>query len=473
MTTWNKLADVRLWAAPFNGPDDPDASVNWVDITRPYLLMVGSGQPVSVASGRQSEWQNVNVGTFSATLNNADGRFTAGNTSSPYYPGWRTGMRLRQTETIGYKTFTTFDGNMLQPEAVVQLPNVDQTVVVNATDRLGRLQQSRQFISTLAEYVIYNGGSNLKAYYPLNESRPPLRDLLGGNQPMLVSYGASAAGSASTTPLVQLGQGSGPPGDDLRGPVFTPLLDANSLLTSYASLTANLTTPITQASGETITVAAWVAVNDVTRDLLIPFAIAGTNGMSLEVDRTGSPGFSWALDAVAGSGPPASASVFCPPPLAAASLIALRMTLPSGVVELWRDADTVVTATLSGGAVPSSASWNQIRAGQYINGTVTHVQVYVGNGAYPRSMHLAQVAAGHDGLSGQYTGQRITTIAQYAGMAAGDMDIDAGTSRMQRATLAGRTPLDVMQEAATTEQGLLHAAGRRLIFHDRLRRYNR
>jgi hypothetical protein len=43
---------------------------------------------------------------------------------------------------------------------------------------------------------------------------------------------------------------------------------------------------------------------------------------------------------------------------------------------------------------------------------------------------------------------------------------------MQVANLAGKTPLQAMQAAADTDQGLLHARGRKLVFHSRKRRYD-
>jgi len=89
-------------------------------------------------------------------------------------------MRVRLRETIGYRSFTHFDGNMLQPDLTIQTAGIDQVVALAATDRIGRLQNGRKFISTLAEYIVYNGGSTLKAYWPLDESRAPFRDVVGG-----------------------------------------------------------------------------------------------------------------------------------------------------------------------------------------------------------------------------------------------------------------------------------------------------
>ena len=112
--------------------------------------------------------------------------------------------------------------------------------------------------------------------------------------------------------------------------------------------------------------------------------------------------------------------------------------------------------------------------GSGFNGTISHVQIYVGPGAYTRSMHLAQAAAGYTGLYGQTTGQRIVTLAQYAGIPAAELsNVDPGIAPMQKATLTGQSPLAEMRVAETTEQGRLRTNGQGLlVFDSRLRRYN-
>jgi hypothetical protein len=462
---------IRLEAGPFNGPDDSDASMTWVDIT---AWVNDNMQTVTTSEGRQTELAQVDPGMLTFLLNNQDHRFTPGNPLSPYSPGWRTGMRIRLRETLGYQTYTYFDGNLLQPDMTIQTPGLDQTVTVSATDRLGRLATSRTFTSTLAEHIRYNGGAGLKAYYPLGETRPGgFRDLVGGYAPMTIGSGSAVTGTtALTTPLVTPGGGATVPGDDLRGVLLSPLLDANQLLTSSLALTVTWPTPIPQVSGETMTVAAWIMLNNATRDLLAPIALTGQQ-LTIGYNRSTSPLLAWTVDAQTGTGPPSAVSLAAPPPPGPAALIALRVTLPSGLVEIWPHTAPIVTGTLTGSPPPTAAGWSRLTVGRYMAGTIDHVQVYVGSAAYTYPMHLAQAAAGMTGLAGQYTGDRIRTIARYAGVADGDMDIDPGTSRMQAVSLAGKSPLSVMQEAATTEQGLLHTRGRRVLFHDRLRRYNR
>lgn len=61
----------------------------WTDIT-PYV-----DPPIIITRGRTDEFSRVQPATMSMTLDNSDGRFTRGLTTSPYYPGVKTGKRVR------------------------------------------------------------------------------------------------------------------------------------------------------------------------------------------------------------------------------------------------------------------------------------------------------------------------------------------------------------------------------------------
>lgn len=64
----------------------------WTDVT-PWW---DAGRPVTITTGRSSERDRVEPGRLSGLmLDNTDGRFTPGNASSPYWPGVRSGARIR------------------------------------------------------------------------------------------------------------------------------------------------------------------------------------------------------------------------------------------------------------------------------------------------------------------------------------------------------------------------------------------
>lgn len=80
---------IRVDIAFATAPDDPNPA--WVDVTSQTLMSPGIG----ITRGRSPEGGSVTPGTCSLTLKNDDGRFTAENTASPFYPNVSLYRRLR------------------------------------------------------------------------------------------------------------------------------------------------------------------------------------------------------------------------------------------------------------------------------------------------------------------------------------------------------------------------------------------
>ena len=91
-----------------SNPDALLADQVWTDITA--YLDVKAG--VRIGRGRTDELSDIQPSTLACTLKN-DGRFTPGNTSSPYYPNVKTGKRIR----LGL--LRKGDGEAVRPESVV------------------------------------------------------------------------------------------------------------------------------------------------------------------------------------------------------------------------------------------------------------------------------------------------------------------------------------------------------------------
>lgn len=461
----------RVEWAPTSQPDDPFPV--WEDLT-PWVDTVGpEGSPWTAQAGRPTEFDTSQPGNLSMRLNNSDHRFTPGNASSPLYPNFKLARRLRIRETIGYRTFNIFSGWLELPDISDWAEaGVDQVITVSAVDRLARLDRGRKFISTLTEYVLYNG-TGLQAYYPLLESAGTIfydKSTYGREPTHLFTERNASVTPTQGGPPFTAGNGRVLPGDDLAGPTWSPRLDAASLAAEATYPRGTWASGFTQSGTDTVTVAAWVtlAVDPPTGGRFASaFRLYSPNGI-LGLDS--SP---WQFFGRTGI---AQATVNCPgPPAGIPILIAVRLNLSTASVELWRHNDPPLTGTLSGGTVPSSVVWNEVEAGgAAYSGTVTHGQVYMGDSSvYTRAMHLAQIQAGTVGLAGQTTGQRIRTMAAYAGIPAGQLNVDDGVTRMQNTSLAGKSPLTPMREAETAEQGLLLADGAgELVFQDRIHRIN-
>lgn len=85
------IPDVRVEVA--FGSQPGDAVQSWTDVTS----YVDLSAPVSITRGRGDEFSRVQPSTCSLVLDNSDGRFTAGLSSSPYYPNVKIGRQVRIT----------------------------------------------------------------------------------------------------------------------------------------------------------------------------------------------------------------------------------------------------------------------------------------------------------------------------------------------------------------------------------------
>jgi hypothetical protein len=462
-------------AAPFNGPDDADAAMTWVDISG---YVNDNLSPISTNSGRQTELEQVDVGRMSLVLNNADHRFTAGNPTSPYYPGWRTGMRIRVRESVGPRIFTHFDGNMLQPDLTIQTPGIDQTVTVNAVDRIGRLGQARKFLSTLTEYIRYSGGPALKGYWPLND---PAGSLVARQVSRSAFTGLAETGEylgaapTSVGELIVFGGSEPPPGDDANLVQFNPVIDpiTNVVVVMNRLTNHSVSVSMNPAVNPYVTLAGWFNLDPRGaggQPVAILTDSTFANSISIEYHTLVGGVSNWltqvhtAAGGTAVQGPNARFGVW--------DFVAVRVNTATSAIDLWVNDNPVVSDAVIGGAASGTVDGVVTEGGSPGQG-LGHIQIYAGASAdFDQAKFNAQLSQGWQGLRGQFAGDRIATLARYAGISPADVAIDQGTAAMQKASLAGKTPLAAMQAAADADRGLLHADGRRLIFHSRKRRYD-
>ncbi len=453
------------------GANPDDTNPTWTDIT-PYVDSVVS--PVSVQSGRPTEQVTAEPSNLTLVLNNTDHRFTFGNASSPYAPYWRQGLKIRVIETIGYRSYPAFTG-WLEESNIDDWapPGVDQQITVTVIDRLTRVDRSRVFISTLAEYILYNGGSALLAYYPFNESSKSFRDVTGNNNPYLKMLSVVGSGFTVTSQAAAIQPAQGAPvlADDGATVALVAGLGTNAGTNVWA------TVPNIEAdgyglgigSGFVLTVVCWLNLSAPAT----PYSIAtqllsiGTLNCTLitSCDALG-------MVSVLVSGAMSASATVAPFPVSGWTPLAIRFGPSANLLEVWIG-NQRFPATLTG--TLASDTLNSIQLPE-IQGALGHVQVYIGHSAdWDLPQLAAQIVAARTCLTGQYTGQRIKTLFQYAGVPASELsNVDNGVAMMGIAKLAGTTPYTKATEAEQTEQGRLYADGNGLVvFQDRHRRYNR
>ena len=259
------------------------------------------------------------------------------------------------------------------------------------------------------------------------------------------------------------------PGDDLLGLQYDPIVDSGASAQRFTRHVGDLA-PMSVKAGGAITIACWVNWVRTTVDGPdILYLVGNTSYMIIYRDSVGGTYRFGAQDNSTGS---IDVAAVQPTNVGLPVLLALRLTESSGLLEFWVNADAPQTATISG--VPTTADFFRLRVGGYAPAMFAHVQIYFGAGSYTRSMHLAQYQMGLTGLERQTTGDRIRSIAGYAGIPAAEVtQVDKGQSVMQVARLAGKDPLTAMRDAERTEQGLLYVDGSGgLVFKDRSSLYN-
>lgn len=448
---------------------DPDADTPvWVDLT-PYVRP--TRQRIELNTGRQSELDQSEPSQLTLLLDNRDDRFTFGNTSSPYAAWWGPGRRCRLRETVGGHTLDLFTGYLEMPTETVVVEGKDQTVTVSAVDRLGRLEKTQTFVSTLAAHIVGSESVALSAYWPLLDQSLPFANAVGSN-PLGTVVLTGSVNPLETQPSLEFANDPPLPGDDLSTLRMIP--GVNGAGTAWAPILFSAVSGSgapSLAAGQVMTAVMWVNLDLTYDDSITLFVIATSDGPITATRRAAVSGGDIRLTKPVGT---LTGSVNSGIVVGSNRWyqIGVRFGYSTNVLELWVD-DNVHVATLSG--VLAGPVDIQVQVGPYILGSVAHLQLYIGADAdWTNTDFVSQRAVGLTGLERQTTGERIRTIAQYAGIPGAELNrIDTGCSVMSRALLAGKTPLDAMREAEQTEQGLLHVDGTgNLVFADRRTLYN-
>lgn len=453
------MAANESWLVEIAFASQPDAAIQiYTDVT---TRVDTAKSLIVIAQGDTAE--TTDEGSLTLVLNNSDQAFTPGNTLSPYYPNMKSARRIRVTEVIGSYRFVLFTGYIEFPDITAWTASTasaprDQQITFTATDRMTRLANARPFLSTLGEHIAYSGTP--AAYWPL-VGTIGVNPATTTQAPLTVTT-VYANVDATANAAATAGGGSSITADDIATFRLAP-----NIVGSVFAIDKYLRGPITPISitSSTFTAVWWMYVEDVAG----PGGLWNFQNSTLEYLQLAG-GSTVMLQAAAG---PTFVNIAAQNiPTYKWTLVALRMTLPSGLVELWIDDDAPTTGTLGGGVVPSTVSFDDVFFANNMQGNIAYLQVYTGD--YTREQFLAQYHMGLEGLEYQTTGQRIRTVLAYAGVPAMDMNrVDRGVSVMQRASLAGKTPATLLTEASDTERGSLYVAGDgQMVFADRKRLYN-
>jgi hypothetical protein len=170
---------------------------SWTDITEYVRYAPG----IEVTVGRRDETSQSQPSQCTLTLDNASGRFTPRNPSSPYYPNVRFNCPLRVRVDPGSGFTTRFVGFVDEWPVRWDRSGNDTTVQVTASGVLRRLVQARDNRSAMFREIML---AEPDAYWPLEAGPAAVQ-------------GASATGGPPLTGTLTFGETAGPPGS---GPVL-------------------------------------------------------------------------------------------------------------------------------------------------------------------------------------------------------------------------------------------------------------
>lgn len=438
---------------------------------------------ITITRGRTAEAADIQPGTLVVKLTNPDGALTAGNPLAAI--NVQLGVRCLLRDTVGGTPFDRFSGFLTDIDPDVWTDSGDAAVQFTFTDRLDRLQRSPKFRSTLTAQILgTTAASKLIGYWPLDDAGGAEAKMVKGtlgNIPLISAYKYGFGTSSYRSLEQRLGdwiryQGTaGPDGEDDSFLTLDPYIESGS---AQGIVFGNKSIDLT-VSAQTITIVVWhytAADYDQTLTNQWEFFSLTNSANSTKLNLLQAGGFTPIYGPQVSNSAGTSSATMGTTALSTGNsrsnwhMSTVQLTLPTGVLSTWRDLSYREDRTMSG-APPASMVFDTLRLATQMQGSVAHFQIYVGTAAdFTYAMHCEQFRQGSLGLAGQTTGQRVATIAGYAGITRSDIDL--GLSVMSKARLAGQTQADALGEPTETEWADLYARGDDyLVFRGRADRY--
>ncbi|GAA1790259.1 hypothetical protein GCM10009795_039950 [Nocardioides hankookensis] len=399
-----------------------------------YVRQVGA--QVEVERGRPNEGTDVDAGRLSLRLDNTDGRFTLGD---PTY-GVRRGQRIRVTLAAGVTTVHVITAYVQDWPTVFAGPRAVMTIInVVARDlqlRLGR----RTLRSMLEEEVLLD---DPLAYYTLAEPAGSVAggDTSGNGQPPLVQVGAGTA--------VTFGTGTAP------GPEAATAAQITG--GKYLAAVPN----VAAASGNSLVIECWFSrfgVPAPQSDRLVRVWDPTLTTLLAEM-------FVFNTGGLLGFGVPGG-SLFSAAAVTDGALhhAALCRTATGGFRAYL---DGALVGSSAPGATPPGVvglvevGGSSVSGTQTAQATIASVAIYndsqgATNFDAPAARHAA---SGIGAFAGETTDARVARLAGYAGLAAGNLALEAGVETVPAQTTSGTSVLDALRAVSRAEGGAMFVGG--------------
>ncbi len=417
MPTSPYMPDIVVEVAWDGGFRIPMADWTWTDISD--YVELGSG--MSIQGGRSDQRSVADANTLTLTLDNSDGRFTAGRVTGAYYPDVKLykPIRVLATPTDGTTTQQTlFTGYVTSWPVEWDGTSAAATATVTASSRLARLGLNAQWRSLVEQSYLFD---DPVAYYPLSdpEGSTSAADASGNGAAPLTMVGSGAA--------VAFGQATGPGTDDLTAATF---VGGRYLWCGLAD-----------SGYPGVTLSFYMLRNGV------PAATEGlwsSLGAYLVVNTSGE---------IVGSLPLAGTVTSANVCDGRTHHVALVVTAGANM-ELFIDGVSVDTAAaLPAAALTDFALGNAGTAGGTFTGVLAHFGLF--GSALSSTRIAAHAQAGDDGYASELTSDRLERYAELAGIPAAEVNAETGSTTVTHVDTTGANVVDLLRLMETTEGGVL------------------
>lgn len=438
------MPDVEVHVAFNAGYTTPAASRVWTDVSS-YVELADK---IKIGFGRKDEQSTAGPNDLNLTLDNTDGRFTAGRAASPYYPNVRLGRPIRvQVTPPGGTTSIRFVG-FIDEWPVEWESGTDKyaKAKIRATSRQARLGLSANLRSSLENEFM--------------QDRPAQYLTLGdpaGSTQAADSSGQSVPPMTTTAgaPIV-FGNAIGPGTDDLTAAEF-----AGGQYLQGSELTGRNYWGASFFFLRTGTPAATEALFAVRNQSGNTVAITLNTGGFLEVLENGA-----SVSLIHGG-------QVCDGGLHHVAL-SVNLSLPFVESRLYVDGIEVDTSGGIGSNAPVQVLVGGAPGYATLTGVMAHVAYYSASGAQPLAAArvAAHAAAGLTGLPVESSSQRLLRILGWVRVAATEVDAETGVQLLTTQETNGQSVIDALRLVESSEDGVLFdGADGNIKFHNRSHRY--
>lgn len=451
---------------------NPYGTLVWTDITG-WL----DEAPFDLSRGRNPGSGGMEPGKASLFLKNTDGRFDGQNTTSPYYPYVAAGTPIRFRATAAGVTYDRWRGyaeRWRQRWTRNGAYGLVEAVLVDGLSVLANYKfpaASGAVIAADSDHLLYNpagpdlgatGGATTNVSgnpYLVGASSTSITNDSNGSMSVKWNTTAGLTGAPNAYAAVQINSASAGSGFDCRlrlvsaqttTSLWADLFRNSSTGKGALSIGASATAPSgvglyynTYANANTMTPATSTLLKDLTVGATVYIAMVPSNDVSILTGATG--------------------DIYIDGAKVLAGIVDVNLPVGLGTVQKIGYHYGITTDFPVGLSVLLGA------VAVYGGGTGTKVLTATKQTQHYTATSTVQATPRYTSFESHLTSVRVGQALDSAGWATADRAIDTGQSSMQAvASVAGRTALDIVNEAVAVELGraFLTASGQ-LAFHSR------